>query len=121
MRGAGPGSRAAIVQGGGPAADLAGNPGGQAGEAHVQPAGEQARAVFGHDLHRGQDLDRSLAADAVPDGDLADGGRGDGLTVAVAGQQRDEDPLHATAGVGLPATSLAGEMGQVQGPAPATD
>ena len=41
---------------------------------------------------------------------------GDGLTVAVAGQQRDQDALHAAPGDGLPAAGLAGGVGQVQGP-----
>ena len=64
----GPGARAAIVQGDCPAARLAGKPVSQAGEPGIQPAGEQAGAVLGRDPHRGQDLDGSVAADAVPAG-----------------------------------------------------
>ena len=48
--------------------------------------------------------------------DRVHGGRGDGLTVAVAGQHDDQDPLHAAAGDELPAAGLGGDVGQVQGP-----
>lgn len=93
-----PGCAGRRRQGDRPAARLAGKPCCQAGELGIQPAGEQVRAVLGHDLRRGQDLvavwllmpcwrATARTADAAMT-----------FTVAVIGQQCDQDPLHATPG-----------------------
>jgi hypothetical protein len=53
-------------------------------EACLRGGRRSDRAILGRDLHRCQDLDDIVAADAVLAGDRARGGCGNDLTVAVA-------------------------------------
>ena len=109
-------ARGAVVQVPRPGLDVAGNRGGERLEHRPQPAGEAGWAIVIDDVHRLQDLQGQVDADAERGSDLADGAGQDLLAGPMAAQQGDQGALHGTADHRVPAAVLRSDVGAVECP-----